>query len=299
MDLVKGLLGIKTLSEKPEIRTNDFFGGCAMVPGFDHLRMRKNCQDKAGYGEIECLGQIFRFGMSIDGCGSGEDSEFGAILAKQFVDYKIRQLISIGTPLLGIPREIFESLSMEMWRILPFFRKTDQIIKFILDSLLFTLFVFIQGPQETVVFFLGDGIICLNAKILVGKEKKTASGNAPDYPAYALIPEIDRNYIKIHSVGKTVYVPKKEFEVMSFMTAEVDQLLIGSDAWHDETFLVEEITRQLPDWQPGNVQTQMNIWSGVPYRTPTKQLHFADDASIAFIQRVVNSEEENNENCNP
>jgi hypothetical protein len=254
--------------------------------------MRLNCQDATLYGQTTHEGNVFRFGASLDGCGSGKTSEVGAILAGKYLKWVIPQLISMDTPMASLPEEVFQALSMEMWRILPHHQPKSEVIEFLLESLLFTVFAFVQGPEETVVFFIGDGLVRVNGQTVIGKERKLATDNAPDYLAYRLIPLLDPKFMANHCRAAEVYQPKKRFEVLTYQTARIQQLLVGSDAWHDELGILVQLEGILCKLDPQfayQVQIKMNAWSGVPFRDPGgKSLHFRDDASVALIQRIAN-----------
>ncbi len=271
----------------------NFWGTSAVVPGFDHVQIKKNGQDQAFSGTTVYKGRTYNFGGSMDGNGAGHYSEFGAIMAKDYLESEIGRLIRSGAPFIQIPQQLFDGLILELYRILPANRSMPEKINFILSRLLFTVFAFIQGPEETVVFALGDGVLVVNGKVIIGKERKIISDNYPDYVAYALIERLDPTYFTTHKKPalKEAYKPKTRFEVLTFKTAEIEQIFVGSDAWHDEVELLmkflEMITKYDPAY-PEDVQDQMNAWSGMIFRDPANQdpVHFSDDASLAFVQRL-------------
>ncbi len=270
-----------------------FWGTSALGPGVRHLLHRRNCQDKAFYGEVTIGGNTYRYGGSLDGLGSGGESEFGAILAADFLLWEIPRQIAGGVALTDLPKEIFESLRDELRRVLPTHRPAKEVARFVLNKLLFTTFVFVQGPDETVIFHLGDGVICVNGELVIDTKDDDPEGrNEPDCLGYILIPRLDPRYFEKYkkSSAKSVYQPRTAFNVLHYATADIWQIMVGSDAWHDELELLKRLASLLPDMEAeyaNEVQEQITVWMGQLFRDPaTQKYHFEDDVSVAVLQRA-------------
>jgi hypothetical protein len=125
------------------------------------------------------------------------------------------------------------------------------LAEFLAEYLLATVLGFVVGPEQTVIFAAGDGLVIVNDTLTVRDE-----GNAPHYLAYALLDESA-------SAG---------FEVTVWETATIERLAIWTDG------LPPELNTQI--WQlggPRNLQRQLNIWAG-------KQL-LADDTTGIILER--------------
>lgn len=273
--------------------TPRFFGACAEHAGARHIRSRINGQDRAAFGKITFNGASYRFGLSIDGNGSGRDSEFGAIKARDHLSFEITRMIGDGCPLTEMPQRLFDSLEDELRRILPVWPK-KQVVRYILDKLLFTVFGFVQGPDTTVIFYLGDGIVLVNNEEVVGRSGHSEQQGSPDYIAYALFDRIDSRFFENHTDIKAgrgeVYSPPAAFHTLVYDTEDIYNLSVGSDAWLDDTEydarLLWKIWDGLDPSYPEDLQEKINVWAGIPFRNPKGTIYFQDDVSVACIHRV-------------
>ena len=64
------------------------------------------------------------------------------------------------------------------------------------EALLFTVHVAVTAGRECVVFGVGDGVISVDARAHVIEQ-----GDAPDYPAYALFPDMAPPRVLVHHLG--------------------------------------------------------------------------------------------------
>ena len=233
-----------------------------IVPGRGHILDASNCQDALSSIAFESDGKAYITGVLADGCGGGKHSEVGAQLAVQFIPREIRRLVENGLPLEHIPNLLFEHLMHFLKTIAAAYHFADlvELAHFVNHHLLFTVLGFIVGPEQTLVFAAGDGIVIINDDIHLRDQH-----NAPAYIGYHLI---DRRYL-----GEDATLLPRAFDLYTIPTASLKRLAIGSDAWIEEQALLDQV------WglkSPAGLQLQMNRWSSAR--------HLKDDASIIVVE---------------
>ncbi|GHO47923.1 protein phosphatase 2C domain-containing protein [Ktedonospora formicarum] len=228
------------------------------ITGRDHLLDGRNCQDALHYLEFEVEGAPYVVGVVADGCGEGLYSEVGARLVAPFVCQSIRNSLRNNVPLEDLPNLLLVQVKRFLYLLLDGYDFSDEGERdiFIHNHLLFTLVGFVITPQETLTFLAGDGLIQVNDVSHCIREE------APAYLTYMLVkPD-----------GQVGDLPG--FTLYSLPTAELERLMIGSDAWLDEPELRAEVWRGRT---PVAMQRLMNRWSDAQ--------HFRDDASLITVVR--------------
>lgn len=235
------------------------------VTGRGHIVYGLNCQDALLTRSFEYNGFTYHIGAVADGCSEGMHSELGAELGVAFSVTKIEELIKGGMPVKVIPGALYVMLVEYLRQVTGPFQLLSEpyarMVSFIKEHLLFTLIGFIVGPDDTVVFAAGDGLVAINDLTDLRDQQ-----NMPMYIAYHLV---EKSYLQT----KPSAMPSK-FDVYELKTADLKTLAIGTDAWAQELDVLLQI---LSDECPANVQTLMN-------RLSSKEKRFQDDASIILIK---------------
>lgn len=233
-----------------------------IVPGRSHILDARNCQDALSSITFEINSKSYVAGVVADGCGGGKHSEVGAQLAVQFIPREIRRLVKNGLPLEPIPNLIFEHLIHFLKTIVAAYNFADlvELAHFVNHHFLFTVLGFIVGPEQTLVFAAGDGIVIINDDIHLRDQH-----NAPAYIGYHLV---DRRYL-----GEDATPLAYTFDLYTVPTETLKRLAIGSDAWMEEQALLDQVWGLKP---PAGLQLQMNRWSDAR--------HLKDDASMIVVE---------------
>jgi hypothetical protein len=244
----------------------DFHIGSGIVTGRSHLAYGINCQDAVSKSVVEHNGQTYYVGVVSDGCGEGAKTEVGASLAVAVATVKVESLIKSGVAVKRIPNILYAQLVEYFRGLVMGFETKDMppevVVEFIKDHLLFTLVGFISGPENTVAFASGDGVVVINDRVDIRDEN-----NKPHYLSYHLI---DRKYLKTE--GTTL---PKGFDIYDVKTADLVRLAVGTDSWKDELLALLEL---VGDNYP-SAQRRMNVLS-------QKEKHFSDDASIVVLKKM-------------
>lgn len=234
--------------------------------GRGHFKGFTNRQDALSLFNSEVGGARLVVGIICDGCSEGSSSEVGATLAAQLLARATVKQFSQGVPSHIIPNLLYSELLGSMHNLLldySFSSYSDRV-NFIKNHLLFTVVGFILTDDELVVFYTGDGSVIVNDEVsFIDADDK------PIYPAYHLV---DRNVLDTNVTS----LPES-FEVFRYSTQEVDRFAIGSDAWHRELDLIDQI------WgfsNPNGLQRRLNVWSEKDHR-------FYDDVSIITVEIEV------------
>jgi len=235
------------------------------VIGRSHLVAGKNNQDAVKILEFKTSKGIYRIGIICDGCSEGKNSEVGAKLTAHFAVNRIFELVNDSFFLTkDIPKALYFSIQIFLMQLLEQYSSAnEERFLFINDHFLFTIIGFIQGPNNTVVFSIGDGVIIINGDIQVIDQNDT-----PNYLAYHLV---DGSYL-----GKGLYMATPHLDVQAVKTNSLEKLAIGSDAWNEEPYLLfEEIWNNK---HPYALQRKMNAWSNIHKK-------FKDDASLIILEK--------------
>jgi hypothetical protein len=233
-----------------------------LVTGRSHLLDARNCQDALTVLPIEHEGEQYLCGALADGCGSSVHSEVGAWLAVEFVTRALRSLLSEGYSLEAIPAELYQRVQRFLQQTVASFdfAGEDERVHFIHDCLLFTVLGFVVGPEDTVIFVAGDGVVRVNDTIQVHDQ-----GGAPDFIGYHLLKDrMTQNGLSLPS----------GFIVCQLETKDLQKLALGSDGWREATGALNEVWGKKGR---AGVQLLMNRWAD--------ERRFLDDAALIVVER--------------
>ena len=183
------------------------------VAGARHAKTGKNNQDAFIWRQTDDL----VIAIVADGCGSGRFSEIGAqIGARLFINRLMKAMNHNHSiePSLELSRQLtledLESLILKTaWR--------GERIKEHFQHFLFTLVGTVITPDQTILFHIGDGVVCENGKVA---EIGPFSNNQPPYIAYGLIEQSPEGF-SLKDLKFTIY--------FTGPTSEVQSILIGTD----------------------------------------------------------------------
>jgi hypothetical protein len=162
---------------------DQFCAASGSVIGREHVRCHRNNQDAVAVGQ----GDSLLVAAVADGCSSGISSEVGARLAVQWiVRHAPRLLQDLGEV---EPAALVEAV---MDGLLAYLEQVGRGIcpdpeawpATVRDFLLFSLLGAIVGPEWTLVFGLGDGVVSINGQTTV---LEAGAANAPPYLGYRLV----------------------------------------------------------------------------------------------------------------
>lgn len=216
--------------------------------GRSHLLDFRNRQDAiASVG-----GENWAAGFIADGCSEGTRSEVGANIAVQYLATET-QVIMHENKLR--PEQIAHDLSWMLDYYIKYtaslFKTNDErkYVNFVQNNFLFTVVGFIWTPEETAVFYAGDGTVWINDEV-----RYLNVGDTPLYPAYKLIP---------WAIPAETVIP--DFTVETYNN--VGRVAIASDAWKDERETADRM------WEISPLQREINRMSRINHQ-------FSDDTSI-------------------
>lgn len=232
----------------------------AQVVGRDHLFSRRNNQDAYAQAVFKYEFGEYAVGVVADGCGQGRSSEVGARLGVKFILSEIARLFKSGLSNKDIPKTLFPKIIGFLEGVIePYKFESEEKAAFIMDHLLFTINGFISGPDETVVFSYGDGLVILNQDIDLRDQR-----GQPDYIAYHLV-----------SSAFGLSLPTT-FDLYTIETQRLQKLAIATDGWVPELDLILE--GSIWNFQhPIGLQRKMNVWS-------EREKRFKDDATIITLE---------------
>jgi hypothetical protein len=222
------------------------------VMGRYHLLGGKNNQDAYDHAASDAA----IVAVVCDGCGSCQNSEVGAKLGAKLVVNTLSQMLvcpsgqeselqSVITVDKAFWKQFKRNLKEQLGRVAialagfcpdPNARFANQpqanfpeIKQVITDYLLFTIVGALITPETTTIFSIGDGLVCLNEKIIrIGPYP----GNAPPYIAYALLDAKQGNNLPS---SLTIHAHQP--------TASVNSILLGTDGVCD---LIAAASHKLP-----------------------------------------------------
>jgi Protein phosphatase 2C len=231
----------------------------ATIIGRNHILSQSNRQDSVVYRQFELEGKAYILGVLCDGCGSGENSEVGAVLTANFlINEATRQL----------HKQTFDLDKLYLKTVVFFNNLVNEICgedvtaagDFIQHKLMATALGCLISAEETLIFGAGDGIIAYNTKLNIRDED-----NRPAYLAYHVLSA----QAGICSTDQMHFA-----KIARLPTAEVERLALFSDGFElDLLPQVWGLTRH-----PRALQRQFNLWS--------RQKHFADDATAILIEKI-------------
>lgn len=176
----------------------NFLNASASVIGHSHYKLYYNNQDAYQFFQNKsCI-----IGVVADGCGGGSNSEVGAKLGVDFVVNFCRKHFS-DKP---FDVEILKNALVEFLKNIVKNQRTAEELDFIENYLFFTLFGFVVQPRRTFVFHSGDGLFCLNERLIIIDQD-----NRPEY------------------IAKTLISGEAFLAAESVETSQLDRLLVATD----------------------------------------------------------------------
>jgi Protein phosphatase 2C len=170
--------------------------GCASVTGRAHRLMGRVSQDA-------CV-TLQHAGVTVaavaDGCSSGAHSELGAGVGARVAAAAAARRAASGTALSELPALVLADWTEELTRLArlcaPDPADAELFAAVVNDAWLATLLVAVSRGDRAIVFGVGDGVVSVN-----GRVTQLEQGDAPDYPAYALFPEMTQPRLVVHHDG--------------------------------------------------------------------------------------------------
>jgi hypothetical protein len=170
--------------------------GCASVTGRAHRLMGRVSQDA-------CV-TLRHAGVTVaavaDGCSSGAHSELGAGVGARVAAAAAARRAATGAALSALPALVLADWTEELTRLarlcVPETSDTELFGALVNDAWLATLLVVVARGDHAIVFGVGDGVVSVN-----GSVTHIEQGDAPDYPAYALFPEMTPPRLVVHHEG--------------------------------------------------------------------------------------------------
>ncbi len=251
----------------------------AMINGRSHRLMQQNSHDFAISGSPR---PDTAFGLVLDGCGSKynrqpSSNEVGAKLLGQFAANWLNQHLSMNESIdpSNLLADLFASCLGFMDQTttrLPF---TDEAARtsFVMTHWLATMVGFVVVAETTVLFWQGDGYLCVNGDVTT-----LDSDNLPDYLAYKLLRRGER--VKGRTGEKITPSPQRPQVVHpctpSFVTidhADLGWLAVATDGWRPD------LLAQLAE---PRTSLHLQRWLNVQARQPG---NFEDDGAVAIWWR--------------
>ena len=163
---------------------SSFEHAVASVPGGEHLRSGKNCQD----GVSVEIGNGFLVAVVCDGCGSSPHSETGAKLGAKLISADISGRLSTSCPPpdgVRLATIACHNAQRSLANLLGWF-EPGEFSRTVQDYFLFSVVGLILSEKDDfcLVFSVGDGVFTHNGVISkIGPFKD----NAPPYLGYAML----------------------------------------------------------------------------------------------------------------
>ncbi|MHA2279597.1 MAG: protein phosphatase 2C domain-containing protein [Promethearchaeota archaeon] len=163
---------------------------CGVKVGHHHLYKGANCQDAACLAAIPAsngFGEIV-IGVGCDGCGEGQNSEMGAIALANYILRECLQHHSRGRAPSKILEYLFYSVvqfvDTNVRLTVPFYgdpsRDAVEVAEFIKNHWLATILGFILTPEQSLIFWCGDGVFKVDDGDLLYIDQE----NVPKYIGY-------------------------------------------------------------------------------------------------------------------
>lgn len=172
----------------------------ASVIGQSHRRQGRSGQD--AWASATSAAAAGRAALTVavvtDGCSAGRSSEVGAgVGARAALASALRHRRS-GAALVDLPALVVADVVAEVGRLARVMgAEPNDAGRVIEEALLFTLHVAVIEGDQGVVFGVGDGVISID-----GQARAIDQGDAPDYPAYALFPDLAPPRVLVHHLGR-------------------------------------------------------------------------------------------------
>ncbi|MEK7610823.1 MAG: hypothetical protein AAB486_00425 [Patescibacteria group bacterium] len=256
------------------------------VPGADHVAKARNCQDGKGWRRIIVNDKEYLVAACSDGCGSGLHTEVIASLLPLYVIGQIGHLLTFETPVLSVPAALYAHVLAYLefqWKNIPFSSRKE-LVDFIKNYLLATLYGFIIGDEDSVLFHAGRGYTVVNGVVDAIEHLQ-----GDPYPAYHLVPRSDWQ--------EPSMVLPRSFTVVSLKTANIFNLGVATDGAMGtlpggKTGLL--LPRLLVDAFTGEsgVQRWLNLING-PRNPHPEDGTFADDTTVILAERIEEAVDDN------
>lgn len=242
-----------------------------MTPGMDHIDKRRNCQDGWDLRRVVIDEKEFIVAVGSDGCGSGSHSEVIASLLPLYVAHQAVHLLTFETPVTQLPAALYPHVLAYLelqWKLIPFGSRPE-LISFIKNYLLATVFGFVIGEEDSVLFHAGRGFTVVNDVVTTVEHPK-----GDPYPGYHLVP---RSALEEPSME----LPRS-FTVIPLKTADIFSLGVATDGATEKL-----LQRLLAEAFPGDsgIQRWLNLING-PRNPHPEDGTFADDTTVLLAERV-------------
>jgi Protein phosphatase 2C len=195
----------------------------ASVQGGEHQRLGRNNQDALAVAR----GERHLALVLADGCSASPHSEAGALLGSRLFAGALLRALEPGASCGGVGLEealeratsaVLAHLAGLARQLCPEPEPGDRALAAaVRDSLLFTLVGAVLGPEQSLVFALGDGLAEVNGE---AHALGPFAGNEPPYLAYALLPPA------LHGFAPEALRPKVLSRLATFA---LETLALGTD----------------------------------------------------------------------
>ncbi|MCB9423398.1 MAG: protein phosphatase 2C domain-containing protein [Ardenticatenaceae bacterium] len=250
----------------------------AMINGRSHRLMQQNSHDFAISGSPR---PGTAYGLVLDGCGSKynrqpSNNEVGAKLLGQFAAAWLNKQLAVSHEQLAMDDllvGLFDGCLGFIGQAVDSVPFTDEDARaaFVMTHWLATLVGFVVVGETAVLFWQGDGYLCVNGDVTT-----LDSGNRPDYLAYRLLRTGEE--VKGRTGEKITPSPFQPF-TPSFVTvnrANTHWLAVATDGWQPE------LLAQLAEPRSS---LHLQRWLNVQAR---QSGNFEDDGAIAIWRLAAN-----------
>ncbi len=244
----------------------------AMVNGRSHRLRQQNSHDFASSGNPR---PGTAYGLVLDGCGSKynrqpSSNEVGAKLLGQSAAGWLDQRLAISDE----PFAVADLVTALFADCVTFLQQTTALLPFadeaartgfVMTHWLATLVGFVMTEETAVLFWQGDGYLCVNGEVTT-----LDSDNKPDYLAYRLLgKEAGGQGGKGDGISPAPPLPSPSAN-LTINRADVDWLAVATDGWQPD------LLAQLIEPRSS---LHLQRWLNVQARQPG---NFEDDGAVAI-----------------
>lgn len=183
------------------------------ITGREHVAIGRNNQDAFCWATTPEA----TVAVVADGCGSGAHSEVGAQVGARLLTEALRAQASAFDDNDGahVLERIRQDVLLQIRQLAEAMGGSFRQV--VSDYFLFTALGIVTGPQRTVVFGIGDGLVGVNGAC----RRLTAPDNAPPYMSYGLVPSSLTESIATFVIYETR------------PTSDVESVIVGTDGAFD------------------------------------------------------------------
>ena len=244
----------------------------AMVNGRSHRLRQQNSHDFAISGSPR---PGTAFGLVLDGCGSKynrqpSNNEVGAKLLGQFAAGWLEERLAVSDEPLAVAdlvNGLFADCTdflQQTTALLPFADEAAWT-RFVMTHWLATLVGFVVTEETAVLFWQGDGYLCVNGEVTT-----LDSGNQPDYLAYRLL-----SGGAFTTPAPHLPCPPANYQIL--VRENLHMLVVATDGWQPD--LLTQLTEPRSSL---HLQRRLNVQARQPG-------NFEDDGAIATWWLVTGS----------